>query len=33
MALVLFLVTVVINGLAKLLIMSVAGRANASKHT
>ena len=32
MALVLFLVTVVINGLAKLLIMSVAGRANASKH-
>jgi phosphate transport system permease protein len=32
MALVLFLVTVVINGLAKLLIMSVAGKANAAKH-
>jgi phosphate transport system permease protein len=32
MALVLFLVTVVINALAKLLIMSVAGRANAAKH-
>ncbi len=32
MGLVLFLVTLVINGLAKLLIMSVAGKANAAKH-
>ncbi|HBE81888.1 MAG: phosphate ABC transporter permease subunit PstC [Blastocatellia bacterium] len=32
MALVLFLVTVIINALAKLMIMSVAGRANAAKH-
>lgn len=33
LALVLFLVTVVINALAKLMIVSVVGRTNASKHT
>lgn len=33
MALILFLVTVVINGLAKLLIMSVSRKTNAAKHT
>jgi phosphate transport system permease protein len=33
MALILFLVTVVINGLAKLMIMSVSRKTNAAKHT
>ncbi|MEO7660604.1 MAG: phosphate ABC transporter permease subunit PstC [Pyrinomonadaceae bacterium] len=33
MGLVLFLVTFIVNALAKLLIMSVAGKANAAKHT
>ena len=33
MGLILFLVTVVINALAKLMIMSVARRANAASHT